>query len=165
VAAALRDETEPASEVRLLDAATGRERAALQGDAVGVECLAFRPDGAVLATGHDQGWGGGGWIKLWDAATGRELATLWGHQTGLEALLYSADGRRLFSASQTEVKVWDPVSEQELLTLPSGWGLQLSADGRTLATGADRERGSEVRLWRAASAEEVRAWEERRGQP
>ena len=56
--------------VRIWDAATGRERAALKGQANGplgtVEAVAVAPDGSWLASG-----GRDGTVRIWDAATGQ----------------------------------------------------------------------------------------------
>jgi WD40 repeat protein len=133
--------------VRLFDVDGGREQVALRGDVRGLLCLAFSPDGATLATGHGGGFGVG-WVKLWDAATGEERATLWGHRSAVESLRFMPDGRRLLSAGPAEVKFWDPVIGQEVLTLPGGSGLQLTRDGRLLAVGPSRESGGRGRLWR-----------------
>ena len=94
--------------------------------------VAFSPDGTRFVTG-----GGGnsqrpdlpGELKVWDAATGRELLDLAGHTTAVCGLSFGADGRRLASCATNplgilkktqpgEIKVWDPLTGKELLSLP-----------------------------------------------
>ena len=53
--------------VRIWDAATGRERAALTGHAGPVRAVAVAPDGSWLATGGDDGT-----VRIWDVATGQQ---------------------------------------------------------------------------------------------
>ena len=63
--------------VRIWDAATGQERAALTGHTGGVAAVAVAPDGSWLASG-----GADGTVRIWDAATGQERAALTGHDGG-----------------------------------------------------------------------------------
>ncbi len=142
--------------VPIYDAGTGLQTAVLHGETRALRCLAFSPDGKTLATGHGEArWVAVGWIKLWDADTGRELVTLWGHRSGVHDLLFTQDGKRLLSAASTEIKFWDPVVGQEVMSLPGGGKLQMTPDCRTLAVGPDADNDSRVRIWRAASADEV----------
>jgi hypothetical protein len=56
--------------VRIWDAASGQERAALTGHKYGVWAVAIAPDGTWLATGSDQT------VRIWDAVTGQQRAAL-----------------------------------------------------------------------------------------
>ena len=69
--------------VTLWDAATGRERLALQtGERVGtgswVWSVAFSPDGKILAVSSDQGT-----VRLWDVTTGASRGSLKGHTNSI----------------------------------------------------------------------------------
>jgi WD40 repeat protein len=55
--------------VRIWDAASGAERAALTGHESGVTAVAIAPDGAWIATASDDRA-----VRIWDAATGRSRA-------------------------------------------------------------------------------------------
>ena len=62
----------PPGEIKLWDPVTGQERAALEGQSGRLTCLAFAPDGHLLATGSGYALGVGvepfpGEFVLWDA--------------------------------------------------------------------------------------------------
>jgi dipeptidyl aminopeptidase/acylaminoacyl peptidase len=97
--------------VRLWDAATGRERAALRGARGVVLSVAFSPDGTMLAAGGGS-WQKFGEVALWDVASGKEWLVLHGHAEWVECLAFSPDGRTLVSGGgavgpRGEVKLWD----------------------------------------------------------
>jgi WD40 repeat protein/serine/threonine protein kinase len=97
----------PPGEVALWAAATGRRLATLKGHGQKVMCVAFSPDGRLLASG-----GSDGQVKLWDVAQRKELASL---ATGLDEVLavaVASDGRLAASSLRYlnrsgEVRVWD----------------------------------------------------------
>ncbi|MEG3979019.1 serine/threonine protein kinase, partial [Microcoleus sp. herbarium8] len=67
-----------------------------------VLCVAFSPDGVVLATGSRDGS-----IYLWDAATGGLLELLTGHEGEILSVAFSADGGCLASGGgDRTVKIW-----------------------------------------------------------
>lgn len=73
-------------------------------------CLAFSPNGKMLASGgYDH------IIKLWDMHTGKEIATLLGHVGTVTCVAFSGDGKYLASSSRDgTVKVWNIASRNEI---------------------------------------------------
>jgi WD40 repeat protein len=95
---------DPRQNVKLWDADTWEERAALAGHRGPVYCATFSPDGKTIATaGIDMT------VRLWSAADGKSLKVLRGHTAAVVFVRFSPDGRRLASASlDGTVKVWNP---------------------------------------------------------
>jgi WD40 repeat protein len=117
-----------------------RPRAVLPGHAENVACIAFSPDGTVLAVGS-QGYDRitrerRGEIKLWDLATGQARATWEGHKEGPSALAFSPNGKALFSVSSSFERItWDVATGKALRSFPamreaSVQCLRISADGK-----------------------------------
>ena len=98
-------------QIFLLDVASGRELARIDGPSNRFKALAFSPDGTILATGADNGRRVGRRdqaIRLWDVAGRKELGRVPAHRSYIRALAFSADGRRLVSGSEDGTAlVWD----------------------------------------------------------
>jgi RNA polymerase sigma factor (sigma-70 family) len=144
---------------RLWKVDTGREIHALTGHENEVSCVAFSPDGSLVASGE--------WshrsknpdvaIRIWDAATGKEVRRLRGQKHVVEALAFSPDGRTLASAGGSSGPATDPdfadalllwdVTTGKVVRRLAGTparktgayrhvrGLAFSPDGKTLVTG------------------------------
>ena len=117
--------------------------AVLPADPVGVNAVAFCPDGRTLADGL-----GDGTVILWnvaDPARVTRIATLTGQAGNLTALAFSPDGQLLASASPNgTVFLWniaDPARVTRIATLTGQAhgvsAVSFSPDGRLLATGSD----------------------------
>jgi WD40 repeat protein len=95
-------------------------------------------------------------VTLADAATGEVLHVLRSYGQSVSRLAFSPDGRTLaVGESSGKIQLWNVAAGRLLLTIPAHAGpvsgLAFRADGRVLASCSD----SEIRLWRAASDEEV----------
>jgi WD40 repeat protein len=113
-------------------------------------CVAFSPDGRLLATG-----GRDGNVRLTDLGTETQIAQFTGHTDGVKAVAWSPDGTRIASAgADGTTRLWEAVSGAEVARL-TGHSNQVNAvawspDGTRVASGAGT-----VRLWDAVSGAQV----------
>jgi WD40 repeat protein len=139
-------------EVKLLDAATGRQQAVLKGAGGGVFALAFSPDGRRLAAGCS-----GKSVALWEVASGKLQATLRGLPAWVFALAFAPDGRTLAAgccdlfAHKGGLRLWDLATLRQRPAVQGGGGMVVSVtfspDSQVLA-GTNVE--GQVRLWNVA---------------
>jgi WD40 repeat protein len=139
--------------VQLWDPATGENVRALPDQDDSVFCLAFSPDGAVVASGARDGV-----VRLWDADTGKGPRLLTGHSAVVAAVAFAPDGKTLASASADRtVRLWDLATGKELRQLTGHQAgvecLAFAPDGATVATGGNAKDPT-VRLWDAATGME-----------
>jgi WD40 repeat protein/serine/threonine protein kinase/tetratricopeptide (TPR) repeat protein len=141
--------------VKLWDAHTWQALHTLGGFEDIVCVVAFSPDGRRLAAAGRKGEDG---VKLWETDSGRlvhRLEGLWGH---IHGLAFSPDGHRLAAAGlDQKVRLWDPTTGLEVLTLNEGpgnaiYGLAFSPDGRWLAVAGNGIRMLDGERSRGTSA-------------
>ncbi|TAD79227.1 MAG: hypothetical protein EA001_04795 [Oscillatoriales cyanobacterium] len=107
-----------------------------------IYCIAFSPNGQLVATASNDGT-----AKIWNLQ-GQLVATLAGHQGPVDWVAFSPDGQRLVTASDDRtVRLWT-VQGQELATLRGHSDIVMSvvfsADGRYLASGS---LDKTIRVW------------------
>ncbi|MBX3399640.1 MAG: WD40 repeat domain-containing protein [Gemmataceae bacterium] len=117
-----------------------------------VTAIAFTADGAIVASGHDDGK-----VRLWDSAKLEMVAELSGHPMPVSALAFSPDGRKLASAGEDRaVRIWDLDTGERLAELFSHTdrvpALAWSTDGALLVSaGWD----TSARVWRLGQSDPV----------
>jgi RNA polymerase sigma factor (sigma-70 family) len=159
---------QPGDGIRLIEAATGKERGRLAAPSMlHSGSLAFSADGKVLAAACDDGT-----VRRWQLSDRKELSRLLCHRGELAPTVQPSPGGDLAAVAGYDgrVRVWDVAARRLVLELRrggegAGHRLVFSADGRYLALcGASYGRpdlGDDLRveLWELRSGQRV--WERR----
>ncbi len=143
--------------VRLWDAATGKEQAALKAADFWVDALAFSPDGKTLASGA-----GGNKVMLWDV--GRRKGTSLidkSSQYASPLVVFSPDGKTLASGGRCVrgIRLWDLTTGKRTAIL-KGYdahgvsALAFAPDGKSLVTLGVHDG---IRVWDPATGKAMTA--------
>jgi WD40 repeat protein len=134
-------------EVKVWDAATGKELHTLLAKALPVTDLGFSADGRLLVSGTDSVQGGE--VKVWEVATGKERAVFRYPRVRFTAVALSPDGALLAGGTMDlrEVRVWEVATGKVRAAWPTGLKyinrLSFTPDGKAVTSVG----GMEVRLW------------------
>jgi len=115
---------------------------------MGIEAIAYSPDGAYLASGSSDKT-----IKIWEVETGRLLRTLTGHTDDVYSVSYSPDGKYLASGSDDKtVKLWEVATGECVKTLSGHTDIVRSVsfapNGKYFASNSDDET---IKVWEVAT--------------
>ena len=123
--------------IEIRDLATGLTAISFPHPASTWIILEWHPDGRLLATASDHADCAGHRIRLWDVSRGEVIRTFEGHKTWGVRCAFDAAGERLLSTDWEKIlRVWEPSSGRQLLSLPAADDarLQVSPDDRLIAT-------------------------------
>jgi WD40 repeat protein len=142
------DEYRRIAETRLVDAESGKELPAPEGQ-ISSARTAFSPDGRLLLTIAGRA------ARLWDLKTGAAVLTLIGDPSEVKAAAFSPDGSRLLTAgAEKGVAVWTIEPAAVLRGFRGHTGMirtaTVSPNGTRLLTSSDDKT---ARLWRFDTGE------------
>jgi WD40 repeat protein len=113
-----------------------------------VTALGFRPDGKLLAGGHDDGM-----IRLWRVPGGQLVREVAGHRGPLSAVAFSPDGKQLATAGEDRIICLWNLRTGKRLAMLTGHTDRIAAlawaGDRLASAGWDRT----VRIWDLATRE------------
>jgi WD40 repeat protein len=126
----------------------------------GVGCIAWSPDGRMIATTSEYGSDIGIEAKLWEAATGKQLSVLENNlRYGPSMARFAPDGKTLAAAARDRIVLWDTATGKELGQLLGHQGDVDSfvfQDGGTTIVSVSRD--GVVCWWDVAGRKAVRQW-------
>ncbi len=126
----------------------------------GYSCLAFSPDGSILATGEFKQRAGvipEASIRVWDVAQGRALRRIPAPQQWVRSMCFSPDGKTLASCGmEAGLRLWDVATGREAMPQPGHRSairtLVVSpADGTIVTGGLD----GTIRHWDPSTGREL----------
>jgi WD40 repeat protein/serine/threonine protein kinase len=138
----------------------------LEGHTLDVHCVAYSPDGRLLASCSGEiGGTQPGEVKVWDATSGECLHTFSKHRQAVYCVAFHPDGRRLASAGGDGlVLLWDldhPEAKPVVFDQTTGVAsVAFSPSGKRLAAGCGDGR---VRVTDLATGRLLHAWRLHRG--
>lgn len=142
--------------IKFWNTTTGEPLRAPEGLASGVNCIAFSPDGKLIASGEVIY---GRRPRLWDTVSGKlvtSFAELLDTRYSVYSVAFSPDGKTVASGSNRETGVWDVATGNLLRSVQEDAGpvrsLAFSPDGRIVASGSEDRT---IKLWDAATGKKL----------
>lgn len=138
------------ADLRLWDMASGRNIANFKGHTAYILCVAFSPDGKMLASGSNDTT-----VRIWHVPSGEFIAKLTEHTRPVYSVIFSPDGKTLATGGDQTIRLWDLDKFKNTRTFEDQWlqSLAFSPGGKTLAAGGGGGVGNliDVKLWDVAS--------------
>ena len=128
----------PLSPPKLMSAMTNKAPVTLAGHERWVFCVAFSPDGKIIASASENS-DSQGVIVLWDVETKAVLRTLEGHSKAVWSVAFSPDGKLLVSGSEdSSIRIWN-IAKGITQRVVYGhddtvWAVTFSPDGQLIAS-------------------------------
>jgi WD40 repeat protein len=124
-----------------------------------IDCIAYSPDGKILASGGQDGV-----VRFWDAKTGKELRRFEGHhyrEYHVHSVAFSPNGRWMASGTAHVIHLWDLSSGKTVRKLGKDMGgiyqLMFSPDSKMLLSSTGDGR---TRLWNVDNGVEEHRFED-----
>jgi WD40 repeat protein len=141
-----------AGDAMIINAISGKQEKLLTSVSATVNCVAFSPDGKLVAGGTY-----GDSIIIWDEASGKIIKTLKSDQwEGYTDLAFSPDGTHLIAGTQTgRTLVWDIATSKRIGILENAdrvYGVAYSPDGTRIASASYDQTAV---IWDATSFKKV----------
>jgi WD40 repeat protein len=145
------------NDVRLGDAASGKDVGTCRGHTAGVWAVAFSPDGKRLVSGSDDRT-----VRVWEVGTGKELVRIDHGRYQARAAAFAPDGKTVASGAaggdgRRPIVIWDAGTGKEVKRL-AGHGDDVTAvlflpDGKRLLSAG---RDGLLVLWDVESGRELK---------
>jgi len=132
-------------QLQLWDMEKRKKLFTLEGHTDNVACVAYSPDGTMLATGSTDKT-----VRLWDVTTGKLKSTLQGYAKKVTCLAFSLDAKVLATGSEDgSILLWDMQKLQRPTANIKGHAdsvlsIGFTPDGKSLVTGS---ADATVKLW------------------